>query len=95
MMELEKCKSYLRGQGIEVSNLSEETIMFLCDEAFEDIKVSPPPDVNSVDPAERVKAGIQELDDYLKGENAKSSILNLISDAIDMSAKKEDKPSEL
>ena len=94
MMELTECKDYLRKQGIEVSNLSEATIRYLCEEAFEDVGTTSPPDINAIDPATRVKAGIQQLDDYVKALDTKSFILNLISDAIEMNATKENKPSE-
>ena len=86
-MDFTECKKYLEDEGVEVSNLSEDTLKFLCEEAFEGVGPGPAPDIKSVDPAERVKAGIQSLDDYISS-NKKGAILDLISDAIEMTAKR-------
>ena len=86
-MDLEQCKQILKARGIHCENISEETIRFICG-SFSSPNLGPAPDIQSIDPAERVKAGMQKLDQVLADKNAdtKGFILDLISDAIEMSA---------
>ena len=83
-MDLEQCKQALRAKGVKVENLSDATIKFLCEGPFGNVGPGPAPDINSIDPAERVKAGMQELDAHLADGETKSKVFDLISDAIEM-----------
>ena len=85
-MNIADCKKFLTGEGIEVDNLSPDTLEYLCEEAFEGMGPGPAPDIKSTDPAVRVKAGIRSLDNYIRS-GEKGAILDLISDAIEMTAK--------
>ena len=85
-MKIEECKKALRAKGIDVDNLSLPTIQYIC-EAFENIELPTPPKIKSVDPSERVKAGIQQLDAYVSEGNT-GAIFDLLSDAIEMIATK-------
>ena len=81
-MNINECKQALREKGVNVENISEETVRFLCD-SFEVVDLGPPPNIDSLDPAERVKAGMQQLEKYI-AENDRPKVFDLISDAIEM-----------
>ena len=91
-MNINECKQALRDKGVKVDNISEATIQFLCD-SFEGFDLGEPPKIDSLDPAERVKAGVKELDTYIASEG-KAKIFDLISDAIEMASPKSNQITE-
>ena len=83
-MDNEECKKNLSEKGVNVDNLSEDVIKFLCgDQIFGGIGPNKEHTPKSLNPAERVNDEIQKLDSYVVNEQAKSSILDLISDVVE------------